>query len=332
MNRTVLLLLFLSLPSALRAQVVETPTGTVEFIGLESWTVEMVRDSMDVHAPGEPLGQCAAVLRSLGFVSASARVVTEQGVEPRTIVTVVEPWRADRIRLRVVRGDSAIAFAGRDQGRRLVTDAVGAFQTAIQLRGIARSADAETLAQLRTVFADRIEEMETVWSFLDRHSRPADLERALHTLGTVLDRTDAMLAAAILTGFPDEERAWWALLDAQRDEREMVAMTASQALAGLLSAEAPPVDWSPAAGSIRAILEGTNVAVLEGTLEALAATEVSSDLAAELLAGGGGDLVLARLAASHDRTRHAAHRFLVQLRGRDLGQDTAAWTEWIRGL
>jgi len=112
----------------------------------------------------------------------------------------------------------------------------------------------------------------------------------------------------------------------------MVAMTASQALAGLLSSGPPRVDWSPAAGSIRAILAGTNVSVLEGTMEALAATAISPDLAAELLATGGGDLVLARLAASQERTRDAAHRFLVQLRGADIGPDTARWTEWIRGL
>jgi len=46
----------------------------------------------------------------------------------------------------------------------------------------------------------------------------------------------------------------------------------------------------------------------------------------------GGYLVLAKLRSQGATERGAARRFLVQIAGRDLGDDTAAWHEWLRGL
>jgi hypothetical protein len=58
-------------------------------------------------------------------------------------------------------------------------------------------------------------------------------------------------------------------------------------------------------------------------------------LASPLL-NGGGYMVLAKLLAKlrSQRTaeRQAAPRFLVQIAGRDLGDDAAAWEAWVRGL
>jgi hypothetical protein len=47
-------------------------TATIEFIGLKRWSVEMIRDTMAVRAPGQPLGECAVVLQRIGFPSASS--------------------------------------------------------------------------------------------------------------------------------------------------------------------------------------------------------------------------------------------------------------------
>jgi hypothetical protein len=66
-------------------------------------------------------------------------------------------------------------------------------------------------------------------------------------------------------------------------------------------------------------------------MEVLAATQVDSTLARPLLRGGGA-IVLAKLRSEGRAERQAARRFLVQIAGRDLGDDSARWHEWVRDL
>ena len=324
--------LILGVCDAVSAQVVHTPEGEVEFIGLERWTVSMIQDTMAVRAPGEPLGQCAVVLKQVGFVSAS--VLSREGADGkrRVVVTVVEPHRAARIRMRTLSGDSLPDAPAWADGIAFLKEHNFAFQAAIQDRGIAFQQDNATLAELRPWLADHVDEIEAFWRFLDQHRSPVDLEQALHTLATDRNGTNAVIAAAILTNFPQEPRSWQALLDAMRDSRELVAATASQATRGLLGAGERVVDWQLAASSIRALLDGTNVFNLENVLTTLTETRISPNLAPVLLGDGGADLVLARLGATHVGTRRVAHAFLVQISGKDYGEDPSAWRAWLHSL
>src|SRR5450759_1289309 len=70
-------------------QEVETPAGVVEFVGLHRWTIPMIQDSMKVHAPGQPLGRCAAVLRALGFPSAESLYTTSPDGRSSIVVVLV---------------------------------------------------------------------------------------------------------------------------------------------------------------------------------------------------------------------------------------------------
>jgi hypothetical protein len=327
----VLLVLLLS-AGWLAAQVVETPEGRVEFIGLEHWTIPMIRDSMAIRAPGMPLAEAAAVLKELGFVSAAARIVEAPNGARLTIVTVVEPHRRDRIRPRVAGGDSLPDRAEWIAGIELFRDHNQSFQSAIQLRGLVLRGDSAVLEQLLPVFGERLEGMEALWRFLDEHSGESALQLALETLSSDRNGANAAVAAAVLTSFPDHPHAWWALLEAHRDSREYVAATASQAMKGLLTAGERRVDWRPVSAAVRALLDGTNVFVLNDVLGALATTGVSRQLAPVLLTDGGAGLVLARLSASLEHTRSAAHAFLVRLRGRDLGIAPTPWAEWVLTL
>jgi len=334
MNRFVLVLALafgLGTPMVLPAQVVQTPEGPVEFIGLERWSIPMIRDSMAVHAPGEPLGQCAAVLRQLGFVSAAALSQGPDG-QRRTIVTVVEPQRADRIRLRLPSGDSLPNHAEWQPGIDIYSGHNRAFQSAVQLRGVRLQDDSAALGQIMQLVGDRAPQVQEFWAFLEDRGGRSDLEKAVHTVATDRNGTNAAVAAAILTNFPDEAEAWWALINAHRDSREHVAATASQAMRGLLMAGPREIDWTPAATALRGLLDGTNVFVIEGVLSTLASTKITPELAPVLLRDGGADLVLARLRATDERTRATAHAFLVQISGTDHGDDAAAWAAWIESL
>ena len=330
-----LLLIFATILSFSRtasAQVVHTPEGEVEFIGLERWTVSMIRDTMAVRAPGAPLGQRSVVLRQVGFVSASVLSLEGADGRLRRVVTVVEPHRAAHIRQRTLSGDSLPNAPAWADGIALFKEQNLAFQSAIQKRGTSLLQDSAALSKLRSSLEDDLDGVEAFWRFLDQHRSPADLELALHTLATDRNGTNAAIAAAILTNFPQEPRAWRALLDAMRDSRVHVAATASQATRGLLGAGERVVDWQPAASSIRALLDGTNVFVLENVLAALTETRISPDLAPVLLGDGGAELVLARLGATHIGTRRVAHAFLIQISGTDFGEDPVAWREWLRSV
>jgi hypothetical protein len=333
MNRFVLALAFgLGTPMVLPAQVVQTPEGPVEFIGLERWSIPMIRDSMAVHAPGVPLGQCAAVLRQLGFVSASALLRQDPDGQRRRIVTVVEPQRAERIRLRLPPGDSLPNHAEWQPGIDIYSEHNRAFQWAVQFRGVRLRQDSAALGQILQLVGDRAPEVQEFWTFLDGRGERLDFEKAAHALATDRNGTNAAVAAAILTNFPDEPQAWWSLIDAHRDSREHVAATASQAMQGLLMAGPREIDWTPAETALRALLDGTNVFVIEGVMSTLASTKITPGLAPVLLRDGGADLVLARLRATDERTRATAHAFLVQLSGTDHGDDAAAWAAWIESL
>ena len=55
-----------------QAQVVHDSNGTTEFIGLSSWSPKRLIDTLRILAPGQPVHQCAAVLKNqVGFPEAS---------------------------------------------------------------------------------------------------------------------------------------------------------------------------------------------------------------------------------------------------------------------
>ncbi len=62
-NRSLFALCSLALTSSLAAQsIIETPTSTIEIMGLKRWTLRMIQDSLAVYAPGDSLTghACAA--------------------------------------------------------------------------------------------------------------------------------------------------------------------------------------------------------------------------------------------------------------------------------
>ena len=73
---------------------------------------------------------------------------------------------------------------------------------------------------------------------------------------------------------------------------------------GVLTRQRPrPVDWRPAAASLRPVLAGTNLMAYQTSLHALLATRVAPDLAADLLPGAA-DLLVAHLKATHEPPRN----------------------------
>jgi hypothetical protein len=91
------------------------------------------------------------------------------------------------------------------------------------------------------------------------------------------------------------------------------------------------VDWTPVVEDVRALLDGSNLFVLDALIRALVESGVDRRWAVPFLAGGG-HAVLARMAAADRRMWMPAHALLVALRGQDLGRDPAEWVRWAASL
>ncbi|MFN2564179.1 MAG: hypothetical protein ABR499_04120 [Gemmatimonadaceae bacterium] len=312
--------------------ILENDQMRLELIGLKRWTLPMIQDSLRRYAPKDSLlsHACAAILREkLKFADASVvyyeTTISGEQMKPYMAVTVVEPQDSGLVRYRRPFRNSLPARRAWEPVGAVFENHNAAFQRALQrpdfLLGDAPLLEVDSA--IRPALPLR--------RFLRAHRARKDRQRALATLATDGNWQNRVAAVVLLANFASSDPAWWALADALRDPMAPVGGTAAQVLSVLRRGAPRRVNWAPATETVRALLDGTNLFVHNEIMEVLAATEVNPALARPLLKDGG-YIVLAKLRSQGTAERQAARRFLVQVAGRDLGDDPAAWEEWVRGL
>jgi hypothetical protein len=312
--------------------ILENDSLRLEIIGLKRWTVPMIQDSLRIYAPKDTLlsHACAAILREkLKFADASVAHYTTmldgKPLKPYLAVTVIEPQDSALVRYREPFRDTLPSRRAWAPVRTVFEKHNPAFQAALQNQDLLWSEgpldDADS-AQRPALPLRR---------FLRAHRTPAAHRLALTTLATDGNPLNRVAAVVLLANFADSDSTWWALAGALRDPAPRVAGSAAQLLSALMSRGPSPVNWAPATGVVRAILDGTNLFAHNDMMRVLAATQVDPALAPALLKDGG-HLVLAKLRAEGRSERQSARRFLVQIAGRDLGDDPSAWEAWIKSL
>lgn len=306
------------------AQVVRTSKGAVEFFGLEKWTPEQIRQKLGYKSPDQ-MHYCAADLQKLGFADVSVVGSSENG-RRLTFVTVVEPQRRDEV-----------VYLAKPAGH------IPGPPTWEPLRKALESPDflgggvldyARTLDGADTTLPWISEGTEQLWWKRARVlNTDADFRQALEILSSDSDPANRSTAAVVLMNFANHDETWRSLVRGLRDPDARVNATCSQALNSLATYMPRVVDWRPVSEDIAHVLRGTNLFALRFLLKQLTATKIDPALSSYLLANGGGRLVLSYLRAQEDHdARYLAHRFLVQLRGRDLGTEPSPWEAWISGL
>lgn len=340
-----LLLCFLAFPLAITTiprvtaaqdgvppDTVHTKRGTVEFIGLDRWSLDQLTDSLKAIAPDRSLHFCAATLKDpLGFADAGVIRYFGSG-KFYTVITAVEPADSNRVQYRDPPADTLNlpndwAFPidlAKEQPRMFdvafqLYDEVlkGGADSARALAEERKSVDAEAAAQL--------------WSWLQEHDTPETRQRALRHLTEDADSLHRKIAATALVNFADDDRVWHALADALRDADNRVRFAAQITLGTMLRAgTVPTVDWQPATPSLRHLLDGTNVFAYRLVLRMLAETNVDPALQEELM-GGGGELVLGYYRSTYDHVQTVADRFLKQISGHRY-ERPEKWEQWIRSL
>jgi hypothetical protein len=326
---TVLSLSLLALPPA-RAEVVETPEGTVEILGLKSWTLEKIQRALAERFPGTSPGLSATTLGELGFPSVGVQNETRPDGRTYTVITVVEPEQADQVHRKAPFPSSRVPLTAWQSLVDLASKQPGSLQAVASFYPAVGPGAAIPEAALEGGAADPMT-VRRLWKLVESRRSEADRDLALWALANDPNVWNRATAAVLLANFADRDLTWWTLLDAQRDPAGIVSSTASQVLQGISRRAPKKVDWEPAFGSVRALLDGANLAALDPTLDVLVATGLPADLAPVLLRAGGADLLLAHMGARHEPSRKSAHGFLKYLSGKDLGTDVAAWRTWLAG-
>jgi hypothetical protein len=318
------------------SQFVRTPKGEAEFVGLVTLTAEELMRRLAEHdKPKEP-HLCAATLKKLGLADAAVSWTQGEGAGWTLVVLAVED--PSRVRYRPAPDEDGRELAAGWTPLLEAMKDMASFQFALLLYGERRArpdaTDEEILAAGKSRFGMEIPETEIVagWRILGSLSTPPDLELALWTLGHDRDPERRAAAACVLLNFAGDDRAWHAALDGQRDPHDSVTSACVQVLQTLAKSEPRNVDWAPAADSIRAVLDGTNPFAFLGSVNALVATEIAPELAAEVVPRGGG--LLLDVARARDKMRSAAAIDLLRRLGGkpEAGPDELqAWVGTLHG-
>jgi hypothetical protein len=339
-TRFALLALSLVLVPPASAQVVETEDGRVQIIGLMRRTPQELERMIQEESPGTNLssGACAAVLKfELGFPEAAviwygapsvAGVPDSLETIPITLLLVVEPEDEDRVRYAPPPPDSLGPVEGWEE--RYEAYPMGRLSHSIWvhvgLPGRKPVPVPEGMPDSMRVLS------QPGVAFLEARDTEADRQLALHVIENDRDWINRSIAAAVLTNFPDKDSTWWALAEVARgvgphDYGKFEGIAALQALGNHVDR---PVDWAPAAETLRAIFDGTSLFAVDPLMQVLAKTKISPELADEVL--GDGRYVLAYLRSPNPAVRSQALGFLRQISGEDFGDDVNRWEEWIDAL
>jgi hypothetical protein len=84
--------------SEIRAQIVETPYGKAEVLGLRTWSLQRLLDTLSVKAPDKSIDKCAVDLKQIGFPDAAVRRYFSEKGKFYSVVTVIEPEYASFVK------------------------------------------------------------------------------------------------------------------------------------------------------------------------------------------------------------------------------------------
>jgi hypothetical protein len=304
-------------------QVIETPNGRLEFVGLEKWDVAAIEQKLGYNALENPSCNFRHELTGkLGFADAHCASYAEEG-RPYKVITVLEPESSARIKYLpepMKRLDTPQAWTEllhvvtEQEFLNTILDYGSTFESAITKETLMPAED------------------EKWFVFLQERRSDADFDLALDRLSQDGDYKHRVVAAMVLTNFGQRDSAWRALVGGLRDANEVVRVVCAEALLSLAHYTPRRVDWSASTSDLNLLLSGTNLFAYAWVIEILVETEVSPRLARPLLKGEACELLLAYLSASHNHEREIAHELLAQLSGRDFGFDGRRWRAWVAAV
>ncbi len=324
----VILSIFFMSYSLLQGQVVETPLGRAEVIGLKTWTLQQVLDTLSIKAPGIAIDKCAAILKDVGFADASVVRYLDDRQKFYSVVTVIEPRYANFVKYKIAPIDTLELIPD----WQLAVEIFKYHSMTFQI-GLAKFGSNDILAD-SSEFSEYVnqEKVKQLWEFLSQHNKKSDHDLAIWILNNDGNYLNRVIAAAVLINFSENDLVWWNLMDSLRDPDARVSNTARDVLEYFIQKHARDINWSPAIISLNYLMNGTNLFAFRTVLKVLAATNLPTRLLGKLLADSKGFIILAHLKANHQEEKELAYNFLKKTTAQDFGYDDAKWEAYISSL
>ena len=301
-------------------QIVETPKGRVEFIGLRNWDIATIEQRLQYDSREKLFSNVLHDLtKRLGFAGAHCAVYRQDG-RPYKVITVLEPEDAMRVRYLP------------EPVRQLPTPAawVELLKIVEERKFLNAMLDYGSTLKGAITTETLMSEADQKWfALLQERRGEEDFTLALDRLAGDGDDKNRVIAAMVLANFGERDSTWRALVSGLRDANEAVRTVCAQTLLSLVNYTPRKIDWADSSVDFNLLLGGTNLTVYQSVIEILLKTEVSPKLAGPLLQGDARELLLAYLRASHDHERKIAHDLLTRLVNRDFGYDGKRWDEWF---
>ena len=290
----------------------------------------MIQDSLARYAPKDSLHShaCAATLRyKLHFADASTTYHMPRPGQLRIVVTVREPQDSARVKYRHAPLDTTNGRPEWSEVRDLIKKSPGVFETASRSFFLGGPGNPPPRYQNA---ADSTTAMRTAAWLRSKHTQ-SDLDTALHVAAHSANMYDRMIAVLLLANFPEQDAAWYGLVDALLESDGFPKVYASSVLTTLATRSTRLIDWRPREAVLHAILDGTSLFVAPAVMDMLVRTGVGPANSSGLLRDGG-SLLLEYVASGTPLLSYRSHELLVKLRGHDLGTSVASWREWMAGL
>jgi hypothetical protein len=320
--------LFFAFFSILNAQIVDTPFGKAEVLGLKNWSLQKVLELLAAKAPGKSIDKCAVDLKQIGFPDASVRRYMDKDGKFYSVVTVVEPEYAKFVKYRDIPSDSLKDVPDWIEGIEIFKNNPMEFQI-----GLAIYKSNQISKDIADFLKDLDEQkIKGFWQFISVKNQEQDKDLAIWILNNDGNYLNRVIASAILINFPESDLVWWTLADALRDQDARVSSTTESVLEYFSTNRPRNVRWEPAINTLFYLINGTNLFAFNTVLTVLSNTKISEKLIPKLFSQTNGYLVLSYLKANHELEKNIAHKFLVNTTGKDFGYDIVKWENYLVNL
>jgi len=249
--------------------VIETETATIEFIGLEKWTIEMVSDSMKKYANGAELNQiyCNSVLDDVGFPSATAISDFKDG---KMVVTVslIEHQYSDLIQFTDIPKDTLPLNEDWIWINKYFDKYPIKFQLALAAYGDYLNRDFESIMDFMDEFSETLKkfgmEIDTthfgeLWSGLEKHNKKSDFKKAKKIILNDANFENRLPAICILANFNHNPESYDLLFHLFRSKNEFNSNFASKVFQTMLNSPVSNLNVLKHKDHLIPLLNGTNI-------------------------------------------------------------------------
>lgn len=249
--------------------IIETETATIEFIGLEKWTIEMVSDTMKKYANGAELNQiyCNSVLDEIGFPSATAISDFKDG-KMLVTVSLVEHQYANLIQFTDTPTDTLPLNEDWIWINEYFYKYPIKFQLALATYGNFLNNDFNTIMSYMNEYSEKLKiygivvdttHFKELWQGLEKYNKKSDFEKAKYIILNDANFENRLPAICILANFIHNPESYDLLFHLFRSKDEFNSSYANKVFQTMLNSPVLNLNLFNHKEHLTPLLNGTNI-------------------------------------------------------------------------